>query len=200
MLKLQFALKRIFDILLSFAGITVFLPAFVLLWLFIKMDSNGPGFILQERMGKDRKIFKMLKFRTMFYNPNGMDYRLNPDNFLQQTSRNDRRITRIGKKIRKLHLDELPQLFNVLAGQMCLVGPRPAIFLRDINPEVFCEEKTAIRPGMTGLAQVSGGIHLPFSEERRYDAAYINNYSFFLDLRIIYQTILSIVRGEGIKK
>ena len=185
-------MKRIFDLLGSFLGIILLLPAFLIIWLFIKMDSKGPALINQARLGKDGKAFKMHKFRSMVISPNGLEYILANNKFLKKVEENDPRITKAGKRLRKLHLDELPQLINVLKGEMSLVGPRPALLATNINPEVICLEKTTVRPGLTGLAQVSGGVNLPFTKEKEYDLRYIKEGSLLMDIKIILFTLLQI--------
>ncbi|HEV2352802.1 MAG TPA: sugar transferase [Puia sp.] len=182
--------KRVFDVAFSLLVITfVFSWLFPVLWLLIKLDSRGPVFFVQKRVGFLGKSFPCLKFRTMY---------VNPDANTRQATEDDPRITRVGRFLRRSSLDELPQFINVIAGQMSVVGPRPHMhndcnaFSQNVNSYKF---RTVMKPGITGLAQVKGyrGPALSFEKIfRRYqwDAFYIRNASFWFDLRIIHRTAM----------
>jgi len=179
-------IKRTFDIFVSLIGLIVCLPLFIIIAILIKLTSEGPIFFTQERVGYNRRIFKMHKFRTMYVqDPN--------EEKVRWTTKDDPRRTPIGRVLRKLSLDELPQLWDVLVGNMSLVGPRPE---RPYFVEKFKEEipkymiKHRVRPGITGWAQIHGLRGDTSIEERiKYDIWYIENWSFWLDLKIIFATI-----------
>ena len=179
--------KRLFDLLVSMAGLVFSLPVFALTALLLKLDSPGPVFYLQTRVGLDGRIFKMIKFRTMVRNA---EKETGPI----WSPQNDVRVTRVGKVLRKLSIDELPQLINVLTGDMSLVGPRPE------RPELVRQFKGKIprymlrhrvKTGMTGWAQVHGlRGNTPLDKRIEFDIYYIQNWTFRLDLEIIFRTIL----------
>ena len=179
--------KRLFDLLVALGGLIFFLPVFALTALLLKIDSPGPVFYRQTRLGLDGRIFKMIKFRTMVCNA---EKETGPI----WSPQNDTRVTRVGKYLRKLSMDELPQLINVLAGDMSLVGPRPE------RPELVQKFKQSIprymlrhrvKAGMTGWAQVHGlRGNTPLDKRIEFDIFYIQNWTFRLDLEIIFRTIL----------
>lgn len=182
-------LKRALDILFSFIGLIVFFPLWLLIVFLIKTDSKGRAVFTQERAGKSGKIFKMYKFRTMH-----SDVELyeeapkNPD---------DRRITRIGKFLRKTSLDELPQLWNVLKGEMSLVGPRPEMAFIIKNYSKWQRKRLEVKPGLTGLWQILGRKDLPLHDNLEYDFYYIQNQSLLLDLVIMVKTVWAVITGKG---
>ncbi|HEX7502755.1 MAG TPA: exopolysaccharide biosynthesis polyprenyl glycosylphosphotransferase, partial [Acidobacteriota bacterium] len=179
--------KRLFDLLVSMAGLVVSLPVFAVTALLLKLDSPGPVFYLQTRVGLDGRIFKMIKFRTMVHNA---EKETGPI----WSPQNDSRVTRVGRVLRKLSIDELPQLINVFLGEMSLVGPRPE------RPELVRKFKENIprymlrhrvKTGMTGWAQVHGlRGNTPLDKRIEFDIFYIQNWTFRLDLEIIFRTIL----------
>lgn len=179
-------IKRSFDIVVSLIGLIICLPLFIIIAILIKLTSEGPVLFVQERVGYNRRIFKMHKFRTMYVqNPN--------EEKIKWTTKDDPRRTPVGKILRRLSLDELPQLWDVLIGNMSLVGPRPE---RPYFVEKFKEEipkymiKHRVRPGITGWAQIHGLRGDTSIEERiKYDIWYIENWSFWLDIKIIFATI-----------
>lgn len=193
--KFKKTLKRIFDIFFSSILILAFLSWFIpILAILIRIDSRGPIFFIQKRPGRHGKMFPCIKFRSMTVN-NGTE---------KSASRNDTRITRIGKFIRKTSLDELPQFINVLFGHMSIVGPRPNLNSQNEHYKWVFEDYTKrmyLKPGITGLAQVSGargGIENDIEMKHRikYDIFYIRHWSFALDIKIIIRTVLNIFRGE----
>lgn len=193
-ISINAGLKRVFDIAFSlFVISTVLLVATPVIALLIRLDSKGPIVFKQLRRGKKNKLFECYKFRTMYVNNT-------PD---QQATRNDPRVTRIGKYLRKYNLDELPQFINVLLGNMSVVGPRPHISKQDEYSRIIKKYKVRhfVTPGITGYAQVNGyrgeTKEVSLMEKRvEYDVKYMENWSFALDLKIICLTILNIFRGE----
>lgn len=194
-------LKRALDIGICLALMPIILPLLALCCLAIRMDSPGPIFFFQNRTGKGGKPFKVFKLRTMVKNASELRDKLmylnelNPPDFKIS---NDPRVTRVGKVLRKLSLDELPQVFNVLMGSMALVGPRPSSYNAHTY-DLWHTVRFELKPGMTGLAQVCGRSELMLDEKLRYDIAYLRNMSFWLDLRILLRTIPVVLAGEGVK-
>jgi lipopolysaccharide/colanic/teichoic acid biosynthesis glycosyltransferase len=184
------AVKRAIDVVASLACIVLLfvVPVFELVFLAIKLCSRGPALFTQTRVGKDKKPFPMYKFRTMIveqYDKNG------------QEIMSEDRITPIGKFLRKTSLDELPQLFNILNGTMSLVGPRPML---DYQAERCTEEENgrfAMRPGITGWAQVKGRNNIQWPERIQYDLQYIRNYSLWWDVKVLFLTFATVFTGGG---
>ena len=197
-------IKRTFDLISSIILLILTLPLFLIIAIAIKLDSKGPIFFVQRRIGKGGKIFSCYKFRTMFLDA---DRRLkevldNDENarIEWQTHKKlsrDPRVTRIGRILRRFSLDELPQLLNVLFGQMSLVGPRP--YLEEELPDLSRDIKiiTSVKPGLTGLWQVSGRSNLSFRERAVLDEYYVRNWSLWLDFIILLKTIGVILKGDG---
>ena len=184
-------IKRIFDILASGLSLIILFPIFVIIGILIKLDSKGPVFFIQERAGKDGKIFKAYKLRTMVDNAEnvGLGYEIAKD---------DNRITRVGKCLR-WGIDELPQLINVFKGEMSLVGPRPAL---PHQVEKYSKEerrRLEVKPGITGWALVNGRNILSWPERIKLDIWYIDHWSLWLDLKILIKTIWVVIfTREGI--
>lgn len=181
--------KRLVDIFFSIMGISVFLPIWIIIAILIKITSPGPIFFTQDRPGYHKKIFKVYKFRTMYPGSEKMIKG-------KEVMEDDSRITGFGKFLRRSKLDEIPQLWNVLKGDMSLVGPRPERVesLADYTKEV--EKRLNMRPGLTGLAQVSGNIYLELPERYRLDVYYVEHFSLKLDLEILLRTIGVVFWGE----
>ncbi|WP_049414235.1 sugar transferase [Staphylococcus hominis] len=183
-------MKRLFDIFSSLFAIIIFSPILILISLIIKLESKGPIIFKQDRPGIYNNLFKIYKFRSMKIDtPNVATDLLDPSDF----------ITKSGKIIRKTSLDELPQLFNILKGDMTVVGPRPALY----NQYELIEKRTrvnvhTIKPGLTGLAQVMGRDDNSDDQKVQYDKFYLENQSFILDIYIIYKTIKNTISSEGI--
>ena len=198
--KLQFVMKRVMDIVLSLIGIIILLPIYLILIIGIKIDSKGPAFFKQIRVGKDAKSFAIYKFRTMIVDAESKrELEINPDdleNFIFQ-SKSDNRITKFGSFLRRSSLDEIPQLFNVLLGEMSLVGPRPEI------PEVVkhypkaYKQRLLVLPGISGLAQISGRGEIELGKTVFYDLNYIMNFSVALDIKILFLTVFSVFKKDG---
>lgn len=185
-------LKRVFDFILSLIGCIILSPFFLVLMLIIKLDSKGPVFFTQKRVGKNKTHFKILKFRTMRIDtPKDM-----PTHLLEDP---DKYITKVGKFLRKTSLDELPQIFNILAGHMAVVGPRPALWNQfDLVAERDKYRANDIRPGLTGWAQVNGRDELEIPVKAKFDGEYAEKISFFFDIKCIVITALKVVRHDGV--
>jgi exopolysaccharide biosynthesis polyprenyl glycosylphosphotransferase len=204
-------LKRASDLCMSAAAIVLLLPLWVLIAVLIKLDSKGPVFYTQERVGMDGRLFLLYKFRTMSPGADSQIHREYQKAFiagraeanLGDESRPtykllaDPRITRVGKWLRRTSLDEVPQLLNVLMGDMSVVGPRPPIQYEVEAYDLWHRKRLDMKPGLTGLWQVSGRNRLPFEEMVRLDLFYIENWSLWLDLKIILRTGLVMLGGEG---
>ena len=192
-------LKRVIDISFSL----ILLPAVALLILLcavlIKLNSRGPIFYLQERTGKGGKRFKMYKLRTMVPEADTLKAKyssLNTQSYPDFKIPNDPRITKIGRILRKTSLDEIPQFFNVIKGDMSVVGPRPTSFSA-ATYDLWHTARLEIRPGITGLWQVSGRCSVDFDDRNRLDIAYRQNLSLWLDLKIMFRTISTVIKGRG---
>jgi exopolysaccharide biosynthesis polyprenyl glycosylphosphotransferase len=204
-------LKRTFDLIFAALAILLLLPLWLLIALLIKLDSRGRVFYTQERVGMDGRLFLLYKFRTMQANADAELHReyqrafiagraeANLGNETKPTYKllADPRITRIGKILRRTSLDEVPQLLNVMSGDMSLVGPRPPIPYEVEAYELWHRKRLDMKPGLTGLWQVSGRNRLPFEEMVRLDLFYIENWSLLLDLKIILRTGFVMIAGEG---
>jgi lipopolysaccharide/colanic/teichoic acid biosynthesis glycosyltransferase len=191
--------KRLFDLAVCLLLLPVVLPLLLLSALAIRLDSPGPIFIAQERTGRDGTPFRMLKFRTMVQNAAELKAQLAHLNVLPPPDfkiPHDPRITRVGKFLRQTSLDELPQLLNVLRGDMSLVGPRPTSFA-PTTYELWHTRRLDVTPGITGLWQVKGRNTTTFDERLRLDIEYIEHRSFGLDLKILLQTLPSVLRRTG---
>lgn len=208
-------IKRIFDVAAGLFSIIITLPVWVIIALLIKRDSPGPVLFRQERVGMDGRIFLCYKFRTMLADADDAIHRKvykqnidaaetdqvedggsEPDKIFGKVA-NDPRLTRFGAKLRRTSLDELPQLLNVLAGDMSIVGPRPPIPYEVVEYDIRHRKRLDMKPGITGLWQVSGRSRLRFEEMVSLDVFYIENWSIWLDLRIILLTFPAMLRGDG---
>ena len=185
-------LKRVFDFILSLGGIIVFGWLFILIAILIKIDSKGPVLFKQKRVGKNKKLFDIYKFRTMYVDtPKDMPTHMlnNPDAF----------ITKVGKFLRKTSLDEFPQFFNILKGDMAVIGPRPALW----NQEDLIAERDKygandVRPGLTGWAQINGRDELEIPVKAKLDGEYVENISFGMDFKCFFGTIKKVFKHEGV--
>tara|TARA_Y100001978_G_scaffold179647_1_gene174650 strand:- start:2 stop:655 length:654 start_codon:yes stop_codon:yes gene_type:complete len=188
-------IKNLFDYLFSFLFLITFLPLFLIISLLIKLSSRGPIFFLQKRIGKNNIPFKCIKFRTMY--PEAKDILenlLEKDLLLKKEFeenykiKNDPRITTIGKLLRKTSLDELPQFINVLRGEMSIIGPRPIVKEEKDKYGKYFKKVLLIKPGITGLWQVSGRNNLTYKRRVMLDLNYVENYNLLMDLRILLRT------------
>ena len=193
MRKLQLGIKRAVDIVaaLSIIGLLIAFPLLIIIPIAICLDSKGPAVFTQERMGKDGKVFKIYKFRTMRIPEESLDEN---GNMLEPKQR----ITKVGAILRKTSLDELMQVFNVLNGTMSIVGPRPSLPYQADNYTERQHKRFEMRPGITGWAQVNGRNDLTWTEKIEYDLEYIENYSVWFDVKILFRTIGVVFKQEGI--
>ena len=181
--------KRMFDLVIALLGLIVLSPLFLILWIWLSIANKGAGaFFLQERPGKDEKIFKVIKFKTMSdkHDENG---NLLPDS---------ERLTTIGRWIRSLSLDEIPQLINVLKGDMSLIGPRPLLVQYLPLYDETQRRRHEVRPGITGWAQVNGRNAISWQEKFDYDVWYVDHVSLSLDFKILLRTVEKVFEREGI--
>ena len=185
-------LKRVIDFILSLIGLIVLSPVFIILCVWIKLDSKGPIFFRQKRVGKNKKHFNILKFRTMYIDtPKDMPTHMlsNPDQY----------ITKAGKFLRKTSLDELPQIINILKGEMAIIGPRPALWNQD---DLIAERDkygaNDIKPGLTGWAQINGRDELEIDVKASLDGYYVEHMSFLFDVKCFLGTITSVLKHEGV--
>ena len=190
----MYFIKRILDIILSLIAIVILSPLLFIISVIIKLDSEGPILFKQERLGKGGKVFLIYKFRTMINNAEKKGTGL-------FTNENDPRITKVGTFLRKTSLDELPQLVNVLKGEMSIIGPRPPVPYHPYKYEDYSEEQKlrfTVLPGITGYAQVNGRNEIEWDERIEYDVYYVKNWSLILDLGIIFKTVKKVFKKDGI--
>lgn len=192
--------KRCFDIFASFLGIIILSPLFLILALIIKLSDHGKVFFIQTRIGKDGKKFRMVKFRTMVPDAE----KLLKDLIKQNETggvifkiKDDPRITKVGKFMRRTSLDELPQLFNVFVGSMSLVGPRPAISHEVTQYTVIQTARLLVKPGITCIWQVSGRSNIGFDEQVKMDTFYVEHRSVWLDIKLLFKTIPAVLLKKG---
>ncbi len=193
MRKLQLFIKRAFDLTVSVILLIfmIIIPIMIVIPILIKLTSKGPAVFTQDRVGKDGKVFKIYKFRTMLipeesFAPDGRQ--LEPKE----------RITKVGRFLRKTSLDELMQIFNVINGTMSFVGPRPTLPYQVENYNEHQKKRLLMRPGVTGWAQVNGRNDLAWSEKIEYDIEYIENFSLWFDIKIYFKTVAVVLKQDGI--
>lgn len=186
--------KRIFDILISIIGFPIFLILFIIFGLLIKLEDKGPIFYKAERIGNDSRLYKMYKFRSMKVNAPTL---LNDDGSTYN-SKNDPRVTKVGKFMRETSIDETPQILNVLKGDMSIIGPRASLASVIDTFKDDEKDKMKVRPGITGYTQAYYRNGLSNREKRVKDAWYANNVSFWLDIKIFLKTIVTVLKREGI--
>ncbi|SCJ34071.1 Putative colanic biosynthesis UDP-glucose lipid carrier transferase [uncultured Clostridium sp.] len=182
--------KRIFDISISTVLLFFLSPLLLIIYILVKLSIKGEAFFLQDRVGKNNRIFKIIKFKTM------RDIRDKTGTYLPDY----KRITKLGEFLRELSLDELPELINVLKGDMSLVGPRPLLiqYLELYDDDQI--RRHEVLPGITGLAQVNGRNNLKWSEKFNYDVWYVDNWSFWLDIKILFKTVYKVFKKDGINQ
>jgi len=198
-------LKTSFELALTIVFTLLLLPLFLIIAIAIKLDSKGPALFIQPRVVKGNRLYNVYKFRSMFINSEKKfkDYlKTHPEdedewNKFKKLKKNDPRVTRVGKFIRKYSLDELPQLFNILKGNMSLVGPRPYLPHELSNNDSFKNNIAKVKPGITGLWQISGRSEVPFEQRLLYDEQYIRNWSLWLDITILLRSIKVIFSSKG---
>jgi len=185
----KYFFKRFFDLVIALVGLIILIPLFLVLWIWLSIANKGAGaFFVQERPGKDEKIFKVIKFKTM------NDRRDENGNLLPDSER----LTKIGRVVRSLSLDEIPQLINVLKGDMALIGPRPLLVQYLPLYDEVQRRRHEVRPGMTGWAQVNGRNAISWQEKFAYDVWYVDNLSLSLDIKILLKTVEKVFKREGI--
>lgn len=190
MLHFHLMLKRIIDIFGALFGIIILSPVYLLVSFLVYRNLGSPIIFRQLRPGKNGKVFEMMKFRSM----------LDKTNKWGEVLPDEERLTSFGMKLRNTSLDELPELFNVLKGEMSLVGPRPLLveYL-----ELYSEEQNKrhnMKPGITGLAQINGRNSISWSEKLNYDVEYVENFDILLDIKILFMTIYKVIKKEGISQ
>ena len=184
--------KRVFDLFCSFLSIILLALPMLIVAIAVKCDSKGPVFFKQDRVGKNKKLFKILKFRSMYTDTDP----ISPTRRLGNATSH---ITKVGAFIRKTSIDELPQLFNIFAGQMSFVGPRPVLWNEyDLLAERDKYHANDVIPGLTGLAQINGRDELETPVKARFDGEYVEKRGFFYDIGIIFKTASIVFRHEGI--
>ncbi|RMD53138.1 MAG: undecaprenyl-phosphate galactose phosphotransferase WbaP [Nitrospirae bacterium] len=202
---LNIIIKRSYDMVLSILLLPIILPIILIISALIKIDSPGPIFFRQDRLGKDMKTFKVIKFRSMYLNADEILNEYLSKNIeakrewelYKKLRGHDPRVTKIGRFLRKTSLDELPQIFNVLKGEMSLIGPRPFLLSEKIYLGDYCDDIVMVRPGITGLWQVSGRNELVFEDRIRLDLWYVKNWSLWLDTIIMLKTIKVVLSRKG---
>lgn len=185
-------MKRIIDCVLAATALIVSAPAWIATVVLIKLKDPGPALFKQPRVGQNGELFNLYKFRTMFQEP--------PDENVvagSVTVRNDPRVFRGGHFLRKFKIDELPQVLNVLEGTMSMVGPRPTVLEDYQRMNEYQRRRFTVKPGITGLAQVSGNTELPWARRIEYDLKYIENQSIWLDFYILFRTFLLVITGKA---
>ncbi len=203
-------MKNITDITITIFVLPILLVIIPIIYLFILISDGYPAIYKQERVGRNGKIFILYKFRTMDYSS---DEYIHEEHYKKLTKEqtvepsltpgnpirieNDDRITKIGQFLRKTSLDELPNLFNVLSGEMSIVGPRPLVKYESDLLGAYQSQRHSVKPGITGLAQIQGRLDLSLQERLYWDLEYVNKYNLVLDLKIIFQTIMSVISRKG---
>jgi undecaprenyl phosphate N,N'-diacetylbacillosamine 1-phosphate transferase len=181
--------KRLLDISISIFALVLFLPLWIVIAIIIKLTSKGPVFFIQERPGMHRKIIKVFKFRTM---------KLGSETMIKgiEVYKDDSRVTKFGKLLRRTKLDEIPQLINILLGSMSLIGPRPERISSLLEYDDNISKRLNMKPGISGLAQVSGNIYLTLKDRYLLDIYYVEHFSLWLDLKIFVRTVFVVIFGE----
>ena len=194
MRKFQLFIKRAFDLTVSLIVLLVLIaiPVLIVVPILIKLTSKGPAVFTQKRVGKDGKIFKIYKFRTMLIPEESFD---KDGNQLEPKQR----ITKVGRFLRKTSLDELMQLFNIINGTMSIVGPRPTLPDQVERYTDYHRQRLAMRPGVTGWAQVNGRNNLNWNQKIEYDIEYVNKFSLWMDIKILFKTVAVVFKSEGIE-
>lgn len=194
-------IKRLFDFLASLIAVVILSPVFLIIAIAIKInDPHGPVFYTQERVGKDGRRFRMFKFRSMVTNADELLEKLKEQNEIEGAMfkiKNDPRITKVGRFIRKYSLDELPQLLNVVGGSMSIVGPRPPLPYEVDQYTDYDKQRLMVKPGATGMWQVGGRNALNFDQMVALDLTYINERSIWLDLKIMFETIKVMIKPNA---
>lgn len=193
-MRIYVGIKLGFDFLFALVGLLLLSPFMAIIAFLIKLDSKGPVFFKQKRIGRNKKYFYILKFRTMRTDTP----KDTPTHLLQDPSAC---ITKIGEFLRKTSLDELPQIINILKGEMSIIGPRPALWNQyDLIEERDKYNANDIYPGMTGWAQINGRDELSINIKAKFDGDYVERISLLFDIEIFFKTVISVLRSEGVKE
>lgn len=194
-------IKRIVDVVLSFIGLIVLSPVFLFLSIIIKIDSKGPVFFAHKRIGKNGNTIRIYKFRTMHQNAEAMIENFTEEQMKEYKEnyklKDDPRITRVGKFLRKTSLDELPQILNILKGELSIIGPRPVV---ESELEKYGPNKSkflSVKPGLTGYWQANGRSTTTYEERIDMELYYVENRSLWLDTKLFFKTIISVIKKEG---
>ena len=182
-------IKNILDISLSLVGLVILLPFFLIISIIIKLESKGPVFFKQERIGKNGKVFKIYKFRSMIVGAEKIGTGV-------YSKKDDDRVTKVGRFIRMTSIDELPQLINILKGEMSFIGPRPVLTYHPWKYEEYTEEQLKrfeVKPGVTGWAQIHGRKNVEWNRRIKLDVEYVKTVTFLLDLKIFFKTIYKVI-------
>lgn len=193
--------KRVFDIVCSLIGLIVLSPVFIILSILVKTTSEGPVFFAHKRVGKGGKTIKIYKFRSMVTNAEELIKQFTPEQKAEYEKNfkleNDPRVTKVGNFMRKTSLDELPQLINILKGDISVVGPRPVM---DVETKIYGNYRNmllSVKPGLTGFWAANGRSHTTYTRRRAMEIYYVKNRSVLLDLKIIFKTFISVFKREG---
>lgn len=193
--------KRVFDIVWSLIGLIVLSPVFIILSILVKTTSEGPVFFAHKRVGKGGKTIKIYKFRSMVTNAEELIKQFTPEQKAEYEKNfkleNDPRVTKVGNFMRKTSLDELPQLINILKGDISIVGPRPVM---DVETKIYGNYRDmllSVKPGLTGFWAANGRSHTTYTRRRAMEIYYVKNRSVLLDLKIIFKTFISVFKREG---
>jgi len=195
-----FIFKRIIDVICSLCGILLLLPVMIVVAILIKLDSKGPIFFIQERVGQDGNLFMMYKFRSMCSDAEYLLDKLQAKNEMTGPMfkiKKDPRVTKVGRVIRNTSIDELPQLFNILKGEMSLVGPRPSLPKEVAQFNTFQKQRLVAKPGLTCYWQVCGRSDVSFEEWMKMDVRYIEERSTWMDIRLIIKTVRVLFGDDG---
>ena len=199
--KIYIGIKRVIDILISAIGMVLLLPVFLIISTIIRIDSKGPVFFVHKRIGKDGKEFGIYKFRTMVYNAEDLIKEFTEEQQKEFREcyklQHDPRVTKIGKFLRKTSLDELPQILNILKGDLSIIGPRPVIEEELEKYGKYKEKFVSVKPGLTGYWAANGRSDTTYAERVQMELYYIDHMSLKLDIQIFFKTIIAVIKKEG---
>ena len=199
--KVYIKIKRVIDVILASVALILLSPLFAIIAIAIKIDSKGPVFFAHKRIGKNGKIIKLYKFRSMVINAEELIKSFTPEQMREYKENykltNDPRITKVGKFLRKTSLDELPQLINIINGDLSIIGPRPVVADELEKYGVNKDKFLSVRPGLTGYWQVNGRSNTTYEERMKMELYYVDNCSLWLDIKIFFKTFITVFKKEG---
>ena len=199
--KVYIKIKRVIDVILASVALILLSPLFVIIAIAIKIDSKGPVFLAHKRIGKNGKIIKLYKFRSMVINAEELIKSFTPEQMREYKENykltNDPRITKVGKFLRKTSLDELPQLINIINGDLSIIGPRPVVADELEKYGVNKDKFLSVTPGLTGYWAANGRSNTTYEQRMKMELYYIDNLSLKMDIKVFFKTILSVVKKEG---